>query len=100
MELDWSAGLSLGEQQRLAFARVLLGRPQYAVLDEATSALDMHVEAHLYHLLQVTGISYISVGHRPSVLQYHQHVLELAGASRWRLLPVDTYVLEAKSAAS
>ena len=44
--------------------------------------------------------SHVSVGHRPSVLQYHQHVLELTGASHWRLLPVESYVLETSASAS
>jgi vitamin B12/bleomycin/antimicrobial peptide transport system ATP-binding/permease protein len=50
-------------------------------------------------LLQAAEITYISVGHRPSVLQYHQQVLELTGEGRWRLLPVETYLLETSSAA-
>ena len=99
VELDWADVLSLGEQQRLAFARLLLTQPQYAMLDEATSALDVQNEEHLYRLLQAAAITYVSVGHRPSVLQYHQHVLELAGEGRWRLLPVETYVLETHAAA-
>ncbi len=54
-ELDWGHLLSLGEQQRLAFARLLLARPGYAVLDEATSALDEPNEALLYRELQNAG---------------------------------------------
>jgi putative ATP-binding cassette transporter len=99
VELDWADVLSLGEQQRLAFARLLLTQPQYAMLDEATSALDVQNEEHLYRLLQAAAITYVSVGHRPSMLQYHQHVLELTGEGRWRLLPVETYVLETHAAA-
>jgi putative ATP-binding cassette transporter len=41
VELDWASVLSLGEQQRVTFARILLNKPQYAILDEATSALDV-----------------------------------------------------------
>ena len=44
---DWPRILSLGEQQRLAFARLLLNSPRYAVLDEATSALDIETERRL-----------------------------------------------------
>jgi putative ATP-binding cassette transporter len=97
VELDWADVLSLGEQQRLAFARILLTQPRYAVLDEATSALDVNNEAHLYRLLQDTGMTYISVGHRPSVVQYHQYVLELTGSGHWRLLPVDAYQLDTRT---
>ena len=37
---EWSSVLSLGEQQRLAFARLLLSKPKLVLLDESTSALD------------------------------------------------------------
>ena len=84
-ELDWGHLLSLGEQQRLAFARLLLAKPGYAVLDEATSALDEPNEALLYRELQNAGTTYISVGHRPSLPAYHDRVLELQGGGNWRL---------------
>jgi vitamin B12/bleomycin/antimicrobial peptide transport system ATP-binding/permease protein len=77
VEQDWSDILSLGEQQRLAFARLLVTKPKYAILDEATSALDVNNEEHLYSLLVDTGITYISVGHRPSLQKYHQVFLNL-----------------------
>jgi putative ATP-binding cassette transporter len=51
VELDWPDVLSMGEQQRLAFARLLINRPHFAVLDEATSALDTNNEANLYQQL-------------------------------------------------
>ena len=89
--LDWADVLSLGEQQRLAFARLLIHRPGFAVLDEATSALDPENEAHLYGTLKAMGIHYISVGHRPSLLDYHTRVLELADEAHWRILPVEDY---------
>jgi putative ATP-binding cassette transporter len=86
-EMDWGHLLSLGEQQRLAFARLLLTRPHYAVLDEATSALDVTNEAQLYGQLQGSGTTYVSVGHRPSLLAYHDKFLELRGGGDWRLVP-------------
>jgi len=85
--LDWGHLLSLGEQQRLAFARLLLTGPRYAVLDEATSALDVANEEKLYGQLQASGTTYVSVGHRPSLLAYHDKVLELRGGENWRLVP-------------
>jgi putative ATP-binding cassette transporter len=94
VELDWADVLSLGEQQLLACARVLLTHPYYVILDEATSAMDVNNEAHCYRLLQAAGITYLSAGHRPSVLQYHQYALELTGKGSWRLLPVEAYRLE------
>lgn len=92
VELDWADVLSLGEQQRLAFARLLINRPAYAVLDEATSALDVVNEANLYDCLQQLGIHYISVGHRPSIINFHDSVLELQGHSQWRMLSVTEYL--------
>jgi vitamin B12/bleomycin/antimicrobial peptide transport system ATP-binding/permease protein len=91
VELDWADVLSLGEQQRLAFARLLINRPAYAVLDEATSALDIANEANLYMCLQKLGINYISVGHRNSIMDFHERVLELQSGSHWRLLSVEAY---------
>lgn len=92
IELSWSDVLSLGEQQRLAFARLLLTRPNYAILDEATSALDVQNEKRLYQLLQQSETTIVSVGHRPSLLQYHQKVLQILGQSRWQLSSVDDYL--------
>lgn len=83
--VDWSNTLSLGEQQRLAFGRVLLNRPSLVVLDEATSAMDMEAEARMYGLLrEATTASgrpttYVSVGHRPSLLRHHERLLRLRG---------------------
>lgn len=93
---DWTNVLSLGEQQRLAFARLLLNQPKYAILDEATSALDGKNEASLYQHLQESSITFISVGHRPSLFKYHQQVLELTGNGEWKLssVDVDRYKLE------
>lgn len=86
-ELDWEHVLSPGEQQRLAFARVLLRRPRFVILDEATSAVDVPSEQRLYGLLQSLGCSYISVGHRPTIFGFHERVLELFPGGRWTLGP-------------
>ncbi|WP_404790995.1 ABC transporter ATP-binding protein/permease [Altericista sp. CCNU0014] len=90
-EKDWAAVLSQGEQQRLAFARILLNQPKYVILDEATSALDVPNERRLYQLLQSLNITYISVGHRPSLVDYHQKVLELGVEDSWQLQSAETY---------
>ena len=86
-EMDWEKVLSIGEQQRLAFARVLLARPRYAMLDEATSALDAANEESLYRQLAATESTLVSVGHRPSLYKYHRQVLELGGDGAWQLRP-------------
>ncbi|MGE8454864.1 MAG: ABC transporter ATP-binding protein/permease, partial [Pseudomonadales bacterium] len=84
-DLDWGKVLSVGERQRLAFARVLLSRPRYAMLDEATSALDIGNEEDLYSQLCSTSTTLVSVSHRPTLLKYHHQVLELEGSGQWQL---------------
>jgi vitamin B12/bleomycin/antimicrobial peptide transport system ATP-binding/permease protein len=84
-EKDWDEILSLGEQQRLAFARVLINRPRYVVLDEATSALDINNEAILYQYLLRSNTTFISVGHRPSLNQYHRWLLVMQPGEKWQL---------------
>ena len=90
---DWGDELSLGEQQRLAFARLLVNKPKLAILDEATSALDLGNEAAMYSALaKVPGITYVSVGHRPSLLRYHASRLRLYGmeqAPSYAVEPID-----------
>ncbi|NET50518.1 MAG: ABC transporter ATP-binding protein/permease [Merismopedia sp. SIO2A8] len=83
-ENEWGDVLSLGEQQRLSFARVLLHQPTYAILDEATSALDQANEEQLYALLKKTGTTYLSVGHRQSLENYHQQLLRLSDDGTWQ----------------
>lgn len=90
-ERDWEKVLSIGEQQRLAFARVLLTRPRYAMLDEATSALDVANEESLYRQLAATQTTLVSVGHRSTILKYHRHVLELGGDGGWQLHPAEGF---------
>ncbi len=86
-ELDatdqWTQRLSVGEQQRLAFARVFLAEPAVVVLDEATSALDEAMEAHLYRLLREAPWhpTIVSVGHRSTLRAFHDEVLDLAAST-------------------
>ena len=76
----WHLQLSLGEQQRLAFARALLLRPDWLFLDEASSALDEAAEAQLYGLLSARLVhsGMLSVGHRSSLAALHGRSLTLA----------------------
>lgn len=90
VEKDWDDVLSLGEQQRVAFARLLITQPRYAMLDEATSALDAENEESLYQQLIKTGTTYISVGHRSSLVKYHHLVLKLSEQGQWNLSPGTT----------
>jgi putative ATP-binding cassette transporter len=79
-EGNWAQRLSIGEQQRLAFARVLLVRPEIVFLDEATSALDEAAEMSLYRLLRDAPWqpTIVSVGHHSTLRRFHDTVLDLA----------------------
>jgi putative ATP-binding cassette transporter len=84
---NWSHILSLGEQQRIAFARAVLQRPDWLFLDEATSALDESTEKILYKLLQerLPTSAIISVGHRGTLVPYHNRQLHIGTAGSWNL---------------
>lgn len=90
----WERKLSQGEQQKLAFARVLLQRPDYVFLDEATSALDPACERRLYELLMahLPQAAIVSVGHRIALREFHAHRLDLGsqagGAAEGQLATV------------
>jgi putative ATP-binding cassette transporter len=84
---DWSKVLSPGEQQRIAFARVLLQKPKVIFLDESTSAIDEGQEYAIYRLLgtRLPKSIIVSVTHRSTVEQHHGHHLRLHNDGRWEL---------------
>ncbi|KAL3805784.1 hypothetical protein HJC23_007745 [Cyclotella cryptica] len=105
--VDWSNTLSLGEQQRLAFGRLVVNQPRLVILDEATSALDVVAEAKMYSLLRDmarkeligtklsrAGLTFISVGHRPTLLAYHDYKLRLNGGSDYSMGTIEKSVNE------
>jgi putative ATP-binding cassette transporter len=75
----WDKELSLGEQERLAFARLLLHKPKWAFLDEATAALDEDSQRHIMGLFddELKGTTVLSIGHRPDLASYHARTLAL-----------------------
>jgi putative ATP-binding cassette transporter len=84
---DWAKVLSVGEQQRIAFARILLNKPKAVFLDESTSAMDEGLELMLYRLIrdELPDTIVVSVSHRDTVDQHHDLQLELLGDGEWRL---------------
>jgi putative ATP-binding cassette transporter len=78
-EAPWDQTLSGGEKQRLAFARILLHRPDIIVLDEATSALDPQSQDKLMELLtgELAATTIVSVGHRPELEAFHSRKIVL-----------------------
>jgi vitamin B12/bleomycin/antimicrobial peptide transport system ATP-binding/permease protein len=87
VDQDWAKVLSPGEQQRVAFARVLLNKPKVVFLDEASSALDEGLETMLYSMVrtELPDTVLVSVAHRSTVVKHHQQRLELLGDGAWEL---------------
>ena len=85
-EQDWTRILSLGEQQRLAFARLLLHKPNVTFLDEATASMDEGLEDNMYRLLKerLPNTTVISVGHRSTLQAFHQQQLMILGNGEWQ----------------
>jgi vitamin B12/bleomycin/antimicrobial peptide transport system ATP-binding/permease protein len=90
-EDSWGTRLSGGEQQRIAFARVLLAKPSTIFLDECTSALDGQSESELYRLLinRLDGATIVSVAHRKELLLFHDTTLDFADRTAADLMAVD-----------
>lgn len=90
-EQDWAKVLSPGEQQRVAFARILLTKPDAVFLDESTSALDEGLELMLYRLIrsELPDTIVVSVSHRSTVAQHHTRELKLLGDGRWEVGPIE-----------
>jgi putative ATP-binding cassette transporter len=75
----WDRSLSLGQQQRVAFARILLHKPRWVFMDEATSALDDDNQASMLSLFEheLAGASVLSIGHRPGLEEFHTRTLHI-----------------------
>ena len=81
---DWPNILGTGEQQRLAFARLLLIKPSFAFLDEATTAMDRSIEQELYRILPNYVRRWVSIGSSADLAEFHEHILQLTGDGSWR----------------
>jgi putative ATP-binding cassette transporter len=97
-EADWGRILSLGEQQRIGFARAYLTGAHYVFLDEATSAVDVGTERRLYQGLLSRNITLVSVGHRPTLFAYHDRVLDLRPDGTGEVVSIDRYLAKLEGA--
>ena len=93
-EGPWEQTLSGGEKQRLAFARLIIHKPNLIVLDEATSALDPESQERLMQLLneQLPEATLLSVGHRPELEAFHERKLVLKHQTGGARLVRDEYL--------
>lgn len=89
----WSRTLSLGEQQRISFARALLKKPTWLLLDEATSAIDEPSEEHLYNLIrrELDQTTFISIAHRSTVDKHHDRIVNLDVDEQSKAVVRDTF---------
>lgn len=82
---DWKDVLSGGEKQRMNFTRIMFHRPRFVVLDEATNAISVDMEDHLFTMLKRYRFNFISISQRPSLIKYHDYLLELTNGTDWSL---------------
>ncbi|KAG0677219.1 hypothetical protein C6P41_000751 [Kluyveromyces marxianus] len=82
---DWKDILSGGEKQRVNFARIMFHRPRFVVLDEATNAISTDMEDHLFTMLKRYRFNFVSISQRPSLIKYHDYLLELTSGTNWNL---------------
>jgi putative ATP-binding cassette transporter len=94
-EERWDRELSLGEQERLAFARVLLHKPGWVFLDEATAALDENSQHHIMGLFdaELKNTTVLSIAHRPDLAAYHTRTLQLVHGRDGVRLRLKPYVV-------
>lgn len=86
---EWRDVLSVGWQQRVAMARLLYHRPRYAILDECTSSVTLEMEKTMYEQAKALGVTLMTVSHRRSLWQYHNHILQFDGQGHYIFTRLD-----------
>ena len=77
-----------GRKDHVAFARLFLKKPAIAFLDEATSALDEENERFLSEKLRASGITFVSVGHRSTLKEFHDRLFQLKNDGTSETVPL------------
>lgn len=88
VEKNWDDILSLGEQQRLAMARLFYHKPKYAILDECTSAVSSDVEKDLYLYAKQLGITCVTISLRPALKAYHDYEFSFTGNGEYKVIEI------------
>ncbi|CCF55814.1 hypothetical protein KAFR_0A03790 [Kazachstania africana CBS 2517] len=89
---DWKDVLSGGEKQRMNFARIMFHKPRFVVLDEATNAISADMEDYLFNVLKRYRFNFITISQRPSLIKYHDLLLEISddNSGLWQLQTLGT----------
>lgn len=88
-ETNWEETLSLGEKQRVAIARLIYRKPEFAILDECTSAVSSEMEIALYRICAKLNVTYITISHRPALMAFHDRMLAIGdGKQGWTLTDI------------
>jgi ABC-type uncharacterized transport system fused permease/ATPase subunit len=88
-DVIWRDGLSSGEKQRVALARILVHEPRFALLDEATNAIPVRMERRIYQRFQELGIAAVTIAHRISLQEFHRYHLKLVGDGSYHFIDRD-----------